>query len=411
LDGYERARAHIDAALAWAIEKADMQPVEDARPRFALQVPPDLMPLDPAEPFDERSAAWRTVDAGTVVLDVPPGVVGRGLGGDAPAPPGLRPSTVAWFRGSFVDREGTAVTVGDVDRAGYVDLWTSKDGEGEVGRWVGEGEGLAPADRLRGDPEAVRVRGIDYLDAVGPPTGAEQASLARFHGGRFPGSWLAARLRFGDVIAEIGIPLSEGEASLAAFWIPTTLRAAGSEPPPPPVDLTERYHLTFVAADRADRGLLDIKAGDLVADEFRMIVPAGWRVALSSRARRGFPVRMRPQTGGAVIVVDRLPAQDAALEQRQAAALGSEAEDGITASWTPVARPSRYRAAAGFEAEFRRDDPEGPLRGQALLLRPREGDGDLALRIEAPEEEWDAALEKTVELTFGSVRFRKARKN
>jgi hypothetical protein len=236
-------------------------------------------------------------------------------------------------------------------------------------------------------------------------------ALARFGGGRFEGSWLAARLRFGELIVELGLPLVEGERSLAAFWIPTTLRAAGAPPPPPPVDLSERYEIRFVSADPRDRGLLELKAGDLVAEELRMMVPAGWRVALSSRAERGYPVRLRPREGGAVITLERLAAgQEIPLEERlPALARRLGLEGGDLQEVEPLRRVGRYRALAGLSAWAWRRLEEGGSRRIALrLMRPQDGRADFALVLEAPEQEWNPTLEQTAELAFGSLRFRKA---
>ena len=121
-------------------------------------------------------------------------------------------------------------------------------------------------------------------------------------------------------------------------------------------------------------------------------------------------MRMRPESGGAVIVVDRLPGRPGALAERQDPAVQS-ANGAVSATWEDLRKPSRYRAEVGFEASFRREGDDGRvMRGKVVLLRPLDGDGDFVLRAEAPEEEWTEALEATVDLTFHSLRFRKGRK-
>jgi hypothetical protein len=175
------------------------------------------------------------------------------------------------------------------------------------------------------------------------------------------------------------------------------------------VDLSEKYDIRFVAADPREAGLLKIKAGDLVADELRMMVPAGWRVALSSRAEKGYPVRMRPETGGAVIVVDRLAGQSVDLTARSGEAarqLGLEAE--ALGQWTPLRRPTRHRAREAFSTTARQvRDEAGERRLVVWLLRPTGGRADFLLSAEAPEGEWSDTFEKTIDLAFGSLRFRK----
>jgi hypothetical protein len=404
------AEAHAD--LVAALEGMEPRPQECATVGkavpLALPVPPEVQLTGP--PPDEKSTPWRTVAAGTVHLDVPPGVLGRPVGPGSPAPPGQRPGTVALFRGSFTDREGIPVVIGDVTTCGYLDLWSSEDPENEIAAWIeGPGEDATRRPVLRGDPGADWLRGIDYSEAAGPPTGAGQVALARFSGGRFGGTWLAARLRFGEVMAEVGVPLLEGEQSLAAFWIPTTIRSAQAPPPPPPVDLSAKYDIRFVTIDSRDRSLLRLKAGDLVADELRMMVPAGWRVALSSRKELGFPVRLRPGTGGALIVLERLAGQVGPLAARRDEMLhrmGLSPE--ALQEWRQVSRPGRHRAEEGYSGTMVTTGEDGRRRQtRLLLLRPAEGRADFLLRAEAPEGEWTAALEQMVEVTFGSLRFRK----
>jgi hypothetical protein len=409
--GAGHASAELETVIAGLGEVSAAPTREpDGADRLRLPVPPDLR--SPRQTADEATDPWRTVDLGPLRIDLPPGVLGRAVGGENPSPPGLRPETLALFRGSFRDREEGRVVLGGEGHWGYVDLWRSARPEAEIRSWI-EGPAAAEGakDPPRGDPEARWLRGIDYTEAAGPPTGAEAVALARFGEGLFAGSWLAARLRFGEVIVEVGLPLSEGERSLAAFWIPTTLRAAGAPPPPPPVDLSERYEIRFVAADPRDRGLLQLKAGDLVAEELRMMVPAGWRVALSSRAERGYPVRLRPREGGAVITLERLAGgRDLDLEERSTALeerLGLSA--GALGEWEELRKPSRYRASRVISARARRSVEGGEERRLELwLLRPQSGRADFALVAEAPAGEWTANLEKTVELTFGSLRCKKA---
>lgn len=410
-EGTARASAELEVALDGLGETGEIgegRPPGD-RP-LLLPVPPDLR--SPAAEANEEQEAWRTLDLGPLRLDLPPGVLGRAVGGEHPSPPGLRPETLALFRGAFRDREGEDVRLGDLVTWGYLDLWRSERAADEIREWIeGPGDEGVPASPLRGDPGASWLRGIDYTEAAGPPTGAGAVALARFGEGRFAGSWLAARLRFGDVVAELGLPLAEGERSLAAFWIPTTLRAAGAPPPPPPVDLSAKYEIRFVAADPRDRGLLELKAGDLVAEELRMMVPARWRVALSSRAERGYPVRLRPREGGAVITLERLAGgREIPLEERLETLLERLGLDrGSAEEVESLRRLSRHRASEGLSAEARRTvEGSGNRRLTLRLLRPQLGKADFALVLEAPEEEWSANLEQTAELAFDSLRFRKA---
>jgi len=434
-EGLEQTRAEIQEALAEAV----LVP-----PRWATLALLDAgdgedVPVPIAggrtAAGDETTSPWRTYPAGEFTLALPPGAIAATAEGAPESSAPHRAGAVLWFRGRFRDRDGADVAIGDEARAGSIDLWTARSEEEARVRALGKG---TVSDPPLADPGAVLVSTLDVTRTLGAETGASAVSLSRFRPS-WPGvEWLVCRLAFGARLVEIDIPAVTGAGSIALYWIPATVRPVHGTPPPPPVDLSGRLGILFLRPPPSERREAFYKEGDLRSREFTMIVARDYTVVLDTVSPDAFPVRLSHQGGGALVRLEKLPADSAKAALGGSEPLRTELETAVR-SWleregfalegrlVPVEgfKVSRSGAAAGLDVTFRaapvRADvgmgeargastKEGALTearpakasGRALLLCDREGAAIVLLALSwEPDEE---RRSEEIDLMAGSLR-------
>jgi hypothetical protein len=367
-----RAEAARDTrALLASFEPPEEEPAAgDGTPeRWALPVPPSWQPPGGG---DERKQPWRSVALGDrLVIDLPPGVIGRALAGGFPEPGGSERS-VLWLRGAFVDREGRRVRIGDDRWAGWVDVGPPDGPPPE--RWIADSDGLT----LPADPEARPAGAGSLAEAIERAGGEGSGAVVRLGGGAFEGDWLWIRRRLAGRRVDVHLPVKEGAGSLSLLWIGLTLRPRGGEPPPALVDLSTGFDVRF-ARFEGRRSRHDPREGVLLAAELESAVPRGFRITVSGMSRDGFPVKGRHPNGSRMTVQRWRPSEGASEEgrRRQAEALiGLEGEPkwrrererrGIR-TWTVFGRTAQGPVCAALLL------PSDPAARPSFLLWLRRGD-------------------------------------
>jgi hypothetical protein len=337
---------------------------------WVLPVPPVWQPPGGG---DEREQPWRSVALGDrLVIDLPPGVIGRTLAGGFPEPGGSERS-VLWLRGTFVDREGRRVRIGDARWAGWVDVGPA-DGP-PPGRWIAARE----EPTLPADPAAHQAGAGSLAEAIERAGGEGSGAVVRLAGGAFEGDWLWMRRRLADRQVDVHLPVKEGAGSLSLLWIGLTLRPRGGEPPPVLVDLSTGFDVRF-ARFEGRRSRHDPREGVLLAAELESAVPRGFRITVSGMSGDGFPVKGRHPNGSRMTVQRWRPSEGASDEgrRRQAEALiGLEGEPkwrrererrGIR-TWTVFGRTAQGPVCAALLL------PSDPAARPSFLLWLRRGDG------------------------------------
>jgi hypothetical protein len=356
--GSRGAEAIEAEMLEWA-RRAEVRP---ERLRDGPDLPGDgllILPeaLGSPGPGDERREPWRVVKGDGFTIGLPPGILARSLGADPPAPRPM-PGASLWLRGSFVDRDGNQVVVGDPFRAGYV---------ARIGRparsWA---EGSDPPLLC---PSARRVDGRPLDPLLSAWTRAKAGRVDHFEEPGW-GDWLVFRLVFEAEGIELALPVARGWRSVALFWIPFTWRPAGERPAPPPIDPAERFGIRFLPLPPSDRRRNVFDEGTLELPGVRMVVPRGWWPVASLQSSDGFPVRLEGPGGEAAVRITRLAAGSAELANPE--------ERG----WTRLRRAQR---AAGV---YRR--------GDRFLFVARQGHGYL-LEVEPIEPRTVSILERVAD--------------
>ncbi len=260
-------------------------------PSGPLQVP--ILPHAPRA-WDERRDPWQAVEGPGFTLGFPPGIVARRLDTGI-STPSAAPGALLWFRGHFVDRDGTEVVIGDGRRAGYV-----IERDGDLGGW--RAATLPPA----GAATASRRDRIELDRVAVERSGARAGWVASWGEPGFAGIWLVFGLDFGDRAVEIGIPVVHGRRSLALFWIPVTWRDAPLPPAPPPIDPASRFGIRFEQSSHAERSRRGPIEGTLVVPGLRLELPRGWWPSATLRSADGFPVLLIDERGGEIGRLERI---------------------------------------------------------------------------------------------------------
>jgi hypothetical protein len=232
------------------------------------------------------------------------------------------PDAVAWLRGRFLDRDGTAIAVGDGRRVGYV---ARVDTSHEAWR-----AGVAAPS---GAPAAERLDEAELHDLALEWTGATKAVVSHWKEPGFAGDWLVFRLHLRGAGVEIGLPVLSGWRSLALFWIPVTWREAGQPPAPPPIDPAARLGVRFDRLGPAERARQGLVEGTLVVGSLRVEVPRGYWPVANLGSSDGLPVTVYDAAGAVSGRIEALPA-------------GRVAESVAGEGWTAVPRPGARKAAA-----------------------------------------------------------------
>lgn len=349
---------------------------------------PQLYP--PAGRGDERTMAWTGIRGSVFTLGVPPGLVAvrTDLGF---TPPTGAPGATLWLRGRWIDRDGTAVTVGDAFRTGHAAIH-----EGPPDGWLERApEGLGRATRLADEPFELASRMSE----------AHSARAQRWREPGFAGEWLVFRLKFDGFGGEIALPVAEGRRSPSLFWIPATWRAPDRPPAPPPIDPAARFGIDFARWTDRDRADNPWSEGFLTAPRFRLELPRDWWPIASMRSPTGFPVRLRDPDGAIVAAIELLAPGDGAIE-------AARRTEGVVA----LDKPGRHRAREVLQApdgttwfiakdgggvRFRRLAPEDAPDGNATAERSAPvGRGDASGRA----EDWNRLLRTVILLRSGSKR-------
>lgn len=298
--GAQQVREEILEAMTGAVlAPTQWAGLPTLEPGDDLPVP---VPGQGDEGRDERHAPWRVLPAMGFTIALPPGTTAA-LPEQAPAHSAPRRSTAAlWFRGRFIDRDGTSVVIGDERRAGSVDVLDLGSEEQARNHALARGTAAKPPIA---DPQARLITALDVTKTLSNETECTAAWIGRFSpsSGRF--EWLVTRLTYASRVVEIALPVFEGSRSIALYWIPSTVRTLHGPPPPPPVDLSGRLGITFVRPPPEERRESFYKEGDLKSSEFTMIVPRGFQVILSSDAPDALPVKMSDADEQASARLDR----------------------------------------------------------------------------------------------------------
>jgi hypothetical protein len=360
----EAARADLRALLA-TFEPPDEPPpaAEGAAESWVLPAPPAWQPPGAG---DEREQPWRSVSlTEDVVVDLPPGVVGRPLSGGFPEPGGS-PRSALWLRGRFVDRTGRRIELGNQEWAGWIDVGPAEGPSLED--WVGSTGSL----RLAADP-AARAVGADLLsEAIGRAGGEGSGAVARLRGGAFSGDWLWIRRRLAGRQVDIHLPVAEGAGSLSLLWIGLTVRPRSGEPPPALVDLSSRFEVRFSRFE-GRRSRHDPREGVLLAAELETAVPRGFRITVSGMSRDGFPIKGRHPDGSRLTVARWRASREASVEGRR-----RQAEARIELQGATEWRLERERRGAQTWS-LEGSTAEGPV--CATLLVPEEPEADPAFLL------------------------------
>lgn len=355
------------AAVAPSTEPPPSPAAEAAARPLSWPVPPSRGD----GPASEREEPWRRVALGEgLVVEVPPGVLVARVG------PRFRdetagPDTALWLRGAFQDQDGVAVTIGAPGWAGWVDVRRAADAAG------------ASPPPPRTDPGARPVAETDLTPAREAAGLEGVATTARFEGKAFDGTWIVHRVRAGDRLVEIVLPLATGERSLAPLWMAVTARREATEAPPPPFDLSQRYRLRIERMS-ISRSPADPREGILVSDEVQLFVPKGFRASLNAESPDGFPVTLRDDQGSQ-ITVRRFP-------PRQGGVAGRRFLEGRWGAPPQGWKEVRSRRSGTVEsASFPGPEPDHPARSAALLV-PAHPDQAATFLVEfVPGQDIDAA--------------------
>jgi len=285
-------------------------------------VPPTLDA--PPSDADEKRDAWQVIEGRGFTLGLPPGVRARRLD-QGLSPPWPLPGALLWIRGRFLDHRGERVVIGDATRAGYLAGISSVDRAWALGEKPPLG--------------APRARLVAAGDASLPceETGADGARAERWSEPGFAGQWIVFRLVFGGSGVEIGLPVVAGRQSESLFWIPTTLRAAGVPPAPPPVDPAERFGISFEQFTKLDQKRYPGFEGFLTVPGLRLTLPKGWIPVTTLRSEFGFPITVLDGRRQVVARLERLPQDSPELVPQ-----------GGSAEWLAVTRPSSRKRGAVY---------------------------------------------------------------
>jgi hypothetical protein len=335
-----------------------------ARARFdapGLAAVPLLLPELPTPPVaaDERRDAWQVFQGDSFTIGLPPGFRAFRLDTGVAAPRAI-PGAIAWMRGRFTDRDGTAISVGDGRRAGYV---ARVDGDDEAWR--------AGVTAPRGAPAAERLDEAPLDETVLEWTGAQKAVVSHWREAGFAGDWLVFRLMLRGSGVEIGLPVVSGWRSLALFWIPVTWRGPGRPPAPPPIDPAIGLGVKFDRLGPAQKRQ-SLVEGTLHVGTLRVDIPRGYWPVANLGAPDGLPVTIYDPDGAVAGRIESVPAAGlpAILTQE---------------GWTPQPRPASRKAAS---IHLRVDG--------TCLLAAKEGDG-YVLAPEAGGKERAEAWRRLVE--------------
>lgn len=301
----------------------------------------------PPRAADERRDAWQVFAGDGFTLGLPPGMRALRMAPET-TPPRPMPGAIAWIRGRFVDRDGTAIAVGDGRRVGYVSRVDFSD---EAWR-----AGVAPP---AGAPAAERLDEAELHDLVQEWTGATKAMVSHWKEPGFEGDWLVFRLHLRGAGVEIGLPVLTGWRSLALFWIPVTWRDGSRPPAPPPIDPAARLGVRFDRLGPVERARQALVEGTLVVGTLRVEVPRGYWPVANLGSSDGLPVTIYDAAGTVAGRVEGLPAG------RTAAAVAGE-------GWTAEPKPGSRKAAS----IHRRDDGTCVIvarTGEGYLLVPEAG--------------------------------------
>jgi hypothetical protein len=274
----------------------------------------------------EKEDPWQVVRGTGFTLGLPPGFRARRLDGAVP-PPVQIPGGLLWLRGRFRDMEDAAVVVGDGERIGYLAAVESPGDE-----W--SSSAAAPL----GAPTATRAARQPF-PLVAERAGALSATAERWSEEGFDGDWLLYRLLFEGRGLEIALPVLEGRKSASLFWIPTTWRAEGVAPAPPPVDPAERFGIRFERFRPSEKARQPWIEGYLRVPGLRAEIPKGWFPAASLRSRNGFPIRFVDDGGRTRGTLVRFEAGDLPVLD--------EPESG----WRRMERPAAHRAERLYSTE------------------------------------------------------------
>jgi hypothetical protein len=275
---------------------------------------------------------------------LPPGIRALRLGDGIDAPRAVERS-VLWLRGRFADRDGLPVAVGDGARAGYVAVLDRPEAAWRSGTRAP----LAAAT-------AKRIAAEDFSTAC-EATGAKSATAERWSEPGFAGDWIVFRLVQSEQGIEIGLPMLAGRQSEAVFWIPTSWRAAGVAPAPPPLDPAERFGMNYRPLTKLEKSKQAWMEGVLTVPGLRVEVPARCFAVVNLRSADGFPIVFYAEDRRVLGRLVRQPAGSAALAPEALAA------------WQPLKRPSKKSP----EASYRREDGSRLFvtdRGDALIFEP-----------------------------------------
>lgn len=382
----ERARAGLHALLGSyrSPEQATTPPgAGEARAhRWPLPVPPLWRPPGPG---DEREEPWRSVAIGEgLVLDLPPGVLGRPVSGGFPEPGGSE-RTVLWLRGAFRDREGNTVRLGNPEWAGWVDLGPA---EASVEGWLESVRKRAPT----ADPAAELVSAARLDEAIDRAGGTGEGAVARFSGDAFDGEWLWVHRRLEGRRVDVHLPVAQGAGSLSLLWIALTVRPREGSPPPPIVDLSDRFDIRFARFEgRRSRG--DPREGVLMAAELELALPRGFRITVSGTSRDGFPIKGRHADGSRLEIHRWPPSAGASPKGRKRQALAALGGNLAATEWKPE---GRKRGARKWSLKGKTDQRDVC----AALLLPAEADAHPAfwLTLRRGEARSTAAWETACEL-------------
>lgn len=394
----EACREESAAVLADAVARLEVASGYAADDRAALwSLPIPAVWLAPRT-YSTQTDTWRTQALGrSLRIDAPPGVVaGRVVGRFRDRHCG--PRTRLWLRGSFVDKDGIEVQIGDASYAGFVDVHPGLGGS--IGALVQNAASRAP----RTDEKAEFRSQADLTRVLAKSETGSAGVVALFDGDAFDGTWMVYFVRVLDDLVEIALPMRSGLRSLDLHWIALGLRHAEQEPPPPPVDIAQKRDIDFRRFEGRNSEV-DPREGLLISGPVRVAVPRGFNVSMSAYSRDGYPVTLRSPDEGEILI-ERLPAGASGAIPTRQVQTDARLERDPSQPWREV---KSERGASVVRADY----PAAGKRSEetAIIVVPERFDEVPAMRItmtrgaDVDDERWDFLTE----LVEDSIRYRRSR--